>query len=68
MQFNFVALFAIPTTVSAAPKVEVTGSAPRSACQAQLKVLATQGYRVTLDDGSAVELWPRSEVSLRQSA
>jgi len=60
----FIALFAIPTTVWAAPKVEVTGSCTEVSVPDSIKkVLATQGYRVTLDDGSVVELWPRSEVS-----
>jgi len=60
----FVALFAIPTTLSAAPKVETAGSCTEVSVPDSIKkVLATQGYRVTLDDGSVVELWPRSEVS-----
>jgi hypothetical protein len=32
------------------------------------KALAPQGYRVTLDDGSTVTLWPRSQVAIASKA
>ena len=47
----------------AAPKVETTGACSESSVpDAVKKALAQQGFRVTLDDGSAVEVWPRAEV------
>ena len=48
----------------AAPKVEPLGScADFGVPDLVKKVLASQGYRVTLDDGSTVDLCPRSEIA-----
>jgi len=51
-------------TAWAAPKVENLGPCTDQALSpAVLRVLASQGYRVTLTDGSTVDLWPRSEIA-----
>jgi hypothetical protein len=48
---------------AAAPKVDTIGACSDASVPDSIKkVLAPQGYRVTLDDGSAVELWPRAQV------
>jgi hypothetical protein len=47
----------------AAPKVGTIGACTESSVpDAIKKALASQGYGVTLDDGSAVEVWPRAQV------
>jgi hypothetical protein len=48
----------------AVPKVDTIGACSDASVPDQIKkALAPQGYRVTLDDGSAVELWPRAQLS-----
>jgi hypothetical protein len=48
----------------AAPKLDTIGACSDASVPDPIKkVLAPQGFRVTLDDGSAVELWPRAQVS-----
>jgi hypothetical protein len=48
----------------AAPKVDKIGPVADPAIpDAIRKALAPQGYRVTLDDGSTVDLWPRAQIS-----
>jgi hypothetical protein len=60
----FCALLLASTVALAAPKVETIGACTESSVpDAVKKALAPQGYRVTLADGSAVEVWPRAEVS-----
>ena len=47
----------------AAPKVETTGPCTdASVSDSVKKALAPQGYRVTLDDGSTVDLWPPAQI------
>lgn len=59
---GLLALFA--TGAVAAPKVETIGSCVDSGVPDSVrKVLASQGYRITLDDGSSVDLCPRSEIA-----
>jgi hypothetical protein len=49
----------------AAPKVEITGPCTDAGvAEAVKKALAPQGYRVTLDDDSTVELWPPAQISI----
>ena len=56
-------LLVAPAMMLGAPKVETTGACTESSVpDAVKKALAAQGYRVTLDDGSAVEVWPRAQV------
>ena len=48
----------------AAPKLDTAGPCTDpSVAAAVKKVLAPEGYRVALDDGSTVKLWPRAQVS-----
>jgi hypothetical protein len=59
---GLLALFA--TAALAAPKVETIASCPEPGVPDSVKkVLAPKGYRVTLDDGSTVDLCPRSEMA-----
>jgi hypothetical protein len=53
------------TTIAwAAAKVETAGPCTEGSVPDSIKkVLATQGYRVTLEDGSAVEFWPREQIA-----
>ena len=47
----------------AAPKVETTGPCTdASVSDSVKKALAPQGYRVTLDDGSTVDVWPPAQI------
>jgi hypothetical protein len=51
------------TAVLAAPKVDTTGPCTESTVPDAVKlVLAGQGYRVTLDDGATVNLWPAAQI------
>lgn len=53
----------LAATVLAAPKVETMGPCTDAAvADAVKKALAPQGYRVTLDDGSTVDLWPPARI------
>jgi hypothetical protein len=48
----------------AAPKVDTIGTCDEASVPDGIKkALAPKGYRVTLDDGSVVELWPRAQVA-----
>jgi len=54
----------VATIAWAAAKVETIGPCTDASVPDSIKkVLTTQGYRVTLDDGSAVELWPRAQIA-----
>jgi hypothetical protein len=56
-------LLVLAATVLAAPRVEMTGPCTDAAlADAVKKALAPQGYRVTLDDGSTVDLWPPAQI------
>lgn len=56
-------LLALAATVLAAPKVETTGPCTDAALpDAVKKALALQGYRVTLDGGATVDLWPPAQI------
>lgn len=59
----------IATAAAAAPKVDKVGPCSDPAVPDSVKkVLANQGYRVSLDDGSAVELWPRAQIAAAEKA
>ena len=59
----FALLLVAATVVLAAPKVETTGPCTESAVPDAVKqVLAGQGYRMTLDDGSTANLWPVAKI------
>jgi len=50
-------------TVLGAAKVETTGACTESAVPDSVKkVLAAEGYRVTLDDGLTANLWPAAQI------
>ena len=56
-------LLVLSASVLAAPKVETTGPCTDAAVADAVKsALAPQGYRVTLDDGSTVDLWPSAQI------
>src|SRR5947207_7828609 len=56
-------LLVLSASALAAPRVETTGPCTDSAvADAVKKALAPQGYRVTLDDGSTVDLWPPAQI------
>jgi hypothetical protein len=58
------AMFLITPVAFAAPKVETIGACNDVTVPDPIKkALAARGYRVTLDDGGAVELWPGAQVS-----
>lgn len=60
--FACAAIFLVTSFAFAAPKVETISACSDSNVPDSIKkVLAAQGYRVTLDDGSAVEVWPRAQ-------
>jgi len=60
----FATVLLVATIGWAAAKVETIGSCSDATVPDSIKkALATQGYRVTLDDGSSVELWPRALVA-----
>jgi len=53
----------------AAPKLDTIGACTESSVPDSVKkALDNHGYRVTLDDGSTVELWPRAQVSTAAKA
>jgi hypothetical protein len=57
------------TAASAAPKVEVLGPCSDPALSGPVKKLLTQqGYRVTLNDGSTIDLWPRAQLAMAGKA
>ena len=61
---QLLALLSLAALAWAGPKVEKIGPPSDAAVPAAMKkALAPEGYRVTLDDGSMVELWPRAQVS-----
>src|SRR6266702_6827760 len=56
-------LLVLSASALAAPQVETTGPCTdRAVADAVKKALAPQGYRVTLDDGSTVDLWPPAQI------
>src|SRR2546430_12718769 len=56
-------LLVLSASALAAPRVETTGPCTDAAvADAVKKALAPQGYRVTLDDGSTVDLWPPAQM------
>jgi hypothetical protein len=58
-------LLLLAAATLAAPKVEITGPCTGAAvAEAVKKAIAPQGYRVTLDDGSTVELWPAAQIPI----
>ncbi len=60
----FAAVLLVAATAWAALKVETAGPCTEASVPDSIKkVLATQGYHVTLDDGSSVELWPRAQLA-----
>ena len=65
----FALVLLVATAVLAAPKVETTGPCTESSVPAAVKqVLAEQGYRVTLDDGSTASLWPTAQIQTSSKA
>jgi hypothetical protein len=61
---TLVAVLSLGSIVVAAPKVDPIGPCAGTSVPDSVKrVLADHGYRVTLDDGSSVELWPRAEIA-----
>jgi hypothetical protein len=58
------ALLAFAALALATPKVDKIGPLADPAIPDAVKrALAPEGYRVTLDDGSTVDLWPRAQIS-----
>jgi hypothetical protein len=56
-------LLALSGSALAAPKLETTGPCTdATVADAVKKALAPQGYRVTLDDGSIIDLWPPAQI------
>ena len=54
----------IATAAAGAPKVDALGPCNDAGVPESVKkVLSAKGYRVTLDDGSLVELWPRAQIT-----
>jgi hypothetical protein len=65
----FLLVLLAATAVLAAPKVETVGPCTESAVPDGVrKVLAAQGYRVTLDDGATANLWPAALVQTGSKA
>ena len=62
--FLFSIVLLVSATVAAAPlKLENIGSCNETSIPDAIKKdLAQEGYRVTLADGSTVELWPRAQI------
>jgi hypothetical protein len=57
------------TLALAAPKLDTLGPCTDAGVpDAVKKVLAPQGYRVVLDDGSTVALWPRAQIATASKA
>lgn len=62
-KFSFVLVLLLATAALAAPKLETIGACADPAVpDAVKKALATQGYKVTLDNGDTLSLWPAAEV------
>src|SRR6266576_635392 len=56
-------LLVLSASALAAPREETTGPCTdRAVADAVKKALAPQGYRVSLDDGSTVDLWPPAQI------
>jgi len=63
------AVLLVATTAWAAIKVGTIGPCGDTSVPDSIKkVLANQGYQVTLDDGSSVELWPRAQLAASAKA
>ena len=59
-----VAMLLTAATSSAALMVEALGPCTDPTLPASVKkTLASQGYRVTLSDGSTIDLWPRAQIT-----
>ena len=59
----------LATLAQAAPKLATLGPCTDAGVPESVKkVLAPQGYRVVLDDGSTVELWPRAQIATASKA
>lgn len=67
--FAIAALFLSQTLAEAAAKLDTLGPCrDASVPEAVKKALAPQGYRVLLDDGSTVRLWPRAQIATANKA
>lgn len=65
----FLVMLLAATGILATPKVETIGPCTESAVPEAVKnVLAAQGYRVTLDDGSTANLWPAAQIQIFSKA
>jgi hypothetical protein len=63
------AMLLVASAAFAAPKVGMNGACTDATVPDSIKtVLVIQGYRVTLDDGSTVEVWPRAQVATAAKA
>ncbi|MBV9339966.1 MAG: hypothetical protein JO159_03635 [Acidobacteria bacterium] len=61
---GLVASLLIATAAAAIPKVDTIGPCGETGVPGPVKkALASQGYRVALDDGSTVEFWPRAQIA-----
>ena len=59
----------VANRAQAAPKLDSVGACTDAAvAEAVKKALAPQGYRVLLDDGSTVQLWPRALIATSNKA
>jgi hypothetical protein len=64
-----VSMLLTAATSSAALKVEALGPCTDPTLPASVKnALASQGYRVTLGDGSTIDLWPRAQIASASKA
>ena len=62
-KLSIVLVLMLATVAFAAPKVETIGACTDSAVpDAVKKALASQGYKVTLDNGETITLWPAAQV------
>jgi hypothetical protein len=60
---SVVAVMLLATVAFAAPKLETIGACTDSAVpEAVKKALAAQGYKVTLDNGDTLSVWPAAQV------
>jgi hypothetical protein len=65
----FVAMLLTTASALAAPRVETLGPCTDPALpDAVKKVLAQQGFRVTVNDGSTIDLWPRALLTTASKA
>jgi hypothetical protein len=63
LSFVLVAVLLLATIALAAPKLETIGACTDPAvADAVKKALAPQGYKVTLDNGDTITLWPAAQV------